>query len=137
MAVKEFLEQALHLDQMIDTEVKELAHLRSLSMNIGGSRLDERVTHSAPNEAPFAKWVERIVDKEKEINDKIDKLVETKLTISNFIDGVEGKREQCLLRNRYVLCRSWPDVAVELGCSLSTIKRLHKKILQNLENEPI
>ena len=133
MDVKEFLERALHLDGAIDAQVAELAHLRELSMKIGTSKLEERVTHSAPKEAPFAKWVERIVDKEKEINAEIDKLVDVKLEISDFIDGIGNPQWQSLLRHRYVLCKSWPDVAVEMGCSLRTIYRLHKKILKNLQ----
>ena len=133
MAVKEFLERALHLDGEIDAKVAELAHLRELSMKIGTSNLEERVTHSAPKEAPFAKWVERIVDKEKEINTEIDKLVDVKLEISDFIDGIDNPQWQSLLRHRYVLCKSWPDVAVEMDKGLSTVFRIHKTILENLE----
>ena len=73
MDVKGFLERAVHLDAMINSEVAELDGLRRLAMKVGSSNLNERITHSAPNEAPFAKWVERIVDKEREINEKIDK----------------------------------------------------------------
>lgn len=134
MDIKEFLGQALHLDSVINSEVAELDRLRKLSMKIGSSRLDERVTHSAPNEAPFAKWVESIVDKEREINEKIDKLVAVKLSISNFIDSIDNHEWQSLLRNRYVLCMSWPNIAVAMNYSLSTVQRLHKKILRNLEN---
>lgn len=133
MDVREFLERALHLDGAIDAQVAELAHLRELSLKIGTSKLEERVTHSAPKEAPFAKWVERIVDKEREINAEIDKLVDIKLEISDFIDGIGNPQWQSLLRHRYVLCKPWPDVAVEMGCSLRTIYRLHKKILRNLQ----
>ena len=135
MRVKAFLGRALHIDDMINSEMAELDSLRRLSMNIGGSRLDEKVTHSAPSEAPFAKWVERIVDKEKEVNEKIDRLVAIKMEISDFIDKVQNARWQRLLRTRYVMCKSWPDVAVEMNCGLSTVFWLHKKILQNLENE--
>ena len=134
MNVKEFLERAVHLDAMINSEMAELGGLRRLSMKVGSSNLNERVTHSTPNETPFAKWVERIVDKEREINEKIYKLVAVKLEISNFIEGIENHEWQSLLRNRYVLCMSWPDIAVEMKYSLSTVQRLHKKILLNLEN---
>lgn len=134
MDVKEFLERAVHLDAMINSEVAELDGLRRLSMKVGSSNLNERITHSAHNEAPYAKWVERIVDKERKINEKIDKLVAVKLEISNFIDSIDNHEWQSLLRNRYVLCMSWPDIAVEMRYSLSTVQRLHKKILQNLKN---
>ena len=47
---------------------------------------------------------------------------------------VESVEWQCLLRNRYVLCKQWSDVAEAMGYSVSTVKRLHKKILKNLES---
>ena len=84
MSVKDFLERARHLDDAINSQVAELAHLRELSMKISSSRLEEHIDRSSPQEAPFTKWVERIVDKEKEINAAIDKLVAVKLEISDL-----------------------------------------------------
>ena len=133
MGVKDFLERARHLDDAINAHLAELTHLRSLSLQISSSRLEEHVSRSAPQEAPFAKWVERIVDKEKEINDEIDRLVAVKLEISDYIDGIENPLWQSILRHRYVLCKSWPDIAVAMDSSLRTVQRLHKKILKNLE----
>ena len=115
MTAKEFLERSLQLDELINSHVAELDQYRRLAMNIGGSRLDERVCHSAPNEAPFAKWVERIVDKEREINEAIDRLVAVKLEISNFIDKIDNPQWQCLLRSRYVMCRPWSAVAENMN----------------------
>lgn len=134
MSVKEFLERARHLDDGINSQIAELTHLRELSMKISSSRLEEHIDHSVPQEAPFAKWVERIVDKEREINAAIDKLVAVKLEISDYIGTVESVEWQGLLRNRYVLCKQWSDVAEAMGYSVSTVKRLHKKILKNLES---
>ena len=134
MGVKDFFERARHLDDAINSQVAELTHLRDLSMKISSSRLEERISHSAPQEAPYAKWVERIVDKEKEINAEIDKLVAVKLEISDYISTIENAEWQSLLRNRYVLCRQWSEVAEAMGYSVSTVKRRHKKILKNLKS---
>ena len=134
MGVKKFLERARHLDEAINSKIAELDHLRELSLKIGSSRLEEHVSHSRANEAPFVKWVERIIDKEKEINDEIDRLVEIKLEISDFIGKIDNPEWQCLLRSRYVMCRSWIEVAEEMHYGLSTVYRTHKKILDALEN---
>lgn len=134
MSVKDFLERARHLDEAINAQLAEMTHLRELSLKVSSSGLEEHVSHSKPTEAPYAKWVERIVDKEKEINDNIDSLVAVKMEISDYIGTVESVEWQCLLRNRYVLCKQWSDVAEAMGYSVSTVKRLHKKILKNLES---
>ena len=134
MVVKNFLERARHLDEAINAQLAEMTHLRELSLKVSSSRLEEHISHSKPTEAPYAKWVERIVDKEKEINDNIDRLVAVKMEISDYIGTVSNVEWQCLLRNRYVLCKQWSDVAEAMGYSVSTVKRLHKKILKNLES---
>ncbi|EGK59208.1 hypothetical protein HMPREF9081_1712 [Centipeda periodontii DSM 2778] len=134
MSVREFLERARHLDDAINAQIAELNHLRELSMKISGSRLEERVSHRKPTEAPYAKWVERIIDKEKEINENIYRFLAVKMEISDFIDKIDNPEWQSLLRRRYVLCKSWPDIAVDMFSSLRTVQRLHNKILKNLEN---
>lgn len=135
MSAKEFLERARHLDDAINSQVAELTHLRELSMKISSSRLEERIDHSAPQEAPFVKWVERIVDKEKEINEEIDRLVAIKLEISCFIDKIDNPQWQRLLRSRYVLCKEWTEVAEEMGYGISSVYRIHKQIMDFLGKE--
>ena len=137
MDVKKFLGQAVELDARIDSHVKELDQYRQLAMTISSSRLEEHVSHSAPTEAPFAKWVERLVDKEREVDREIDRLVALKVEIDSFIDRIENPKWQRILRSRYVMCRTWADIVMEMDCSLRHIQRVHKKILENLENVPV
>ena len=135
MKVKDFLGRALQLDGLINSHVAELDQYRRLAMSIGGSCLDERVTHSAPNEAPYVKWVERIVDKEKEINEEIDRLVAIKLEISDFIDKIDNPQWKRLLRSRYVMCRSWAAVAEDMGYGISSIYRIRKQVMDFLDEK--
>ncbi len=134
MAAKEFLSRALKLDQLINSKLEELNQCRNLAESINGSRFDECVSHSAPEEASYAKWVERIVEKEKELDAEIDRLVAVKMEISDFIGKINNPQWQCLLRNRYVLGKTWAEIAEEMGYSIRNVLRLHKKILENLEN---
>lgn len=134
MSVKEFLEQAIHLDGLINLQMAELSRYRRLAMKIGSSRLEEHVSHSAPTEAPYAKWVERIVDKEQEMNDAIDRLLAAREEISTFIDGVSNPRWRRILRSRYIMGFSWSKIAQEMGCTIRHAQRVHQDILKNLEN---
>lgn len=134
MDIKEFLGRALQLDELINSHVAELNQYRQLAMSIGGSRLEEHISRSVPSDAPFAKWVDRIVDKEKELNGEIDRLVAIKLEISDFIDRIDNPQWQCLLRSRYVMCHSWTDVAAEMNYGISSVYRIHKNIMDALED---
>ena len=93
MSVKEYLERARHLDDAINSKLAELSHLRDLSTKIGSSRMEEHVSGSRPQEAPFAKWVERIVDKEQEINgnDHIDDCAGFQ---ERGIDPIQSRKEK-------------------------------------------
>ena len=135
MVVKNFLERARHLDEAINAQLAEMTHLRELSLKVSSSRLEEHISHSKPTEAPYAKWVERIVDKEKEINEEIDRLVAVKLEISDYIDKIDNPQWQRLLRSRYVLCKEWADVAEEMGYGMSSVYRIHKQIMNFLGEE--
>ena len=135
MGVKDFLSRALLLDEQINSLVVERDHFRSLAENLGGGTLTERVSHSAGSEAPYVKWVERVVDKENEINAKIDRLIAVKLEISDYIGGIENPLWRTLLLRRYLLCKSWPEIAVDMDSSLRTVQRLHKKIMDDLEKK--
>lgn len=133
MDMKAFLEQAEHLDALINSHVAELDGYRRLSLTFGNSRLEERVSHSKSKEAPYVKWVELIVDKEREINDEIDRLVTVKMEISKFIDKVNDPEWQYILRSRYIMGCSWGQIAKGIDCSVSTVKRSHQKALDELK----
>ena len=134
MAVKEYLGRALQLDQLIHSKMEEVNQFRRLAESISAGCLEEHVSRSAPEEASYTKWVERIVEKEKELDADIDRLVSVKMEISGFIGRVGNPQWQCLLRSRYVMGKSWAQIAEEMDCSLRSVHRLHKKIIKNLEN---
>ena len=116
MELRDYLEQALELDQQIDSKMDELAQCRRLTGNaIDGKR-----------------YIERIEAKEKELDAEIDKLVDIKLDISGFIDRIENRQWQCLLRNRYVLGKTWSQVAKEMHCGVRNVHRIHNEILKKL-----
>ena len=137
MGVKEFLEQASHLDGLIDLHVAELEQYQRLAKNISSSRLEEHVSHSASTEAPYAKWVERIVDKEREIAACIERLMAEKEDINRFIDSLDNPRWQRILRSRYVMGLSWEQIAEDMGCTARHVQRIHKEILQKTADVPL
>ena len=111
MAAKEFLNRALKLDQLIHSQLEELGQCRRLAESISGCCLNERGSYSTPEEASYIKWVERIVEKEKELDSEIDRLVDVKMEISGFIGNIHNPQWQCLLRNRYVLGKIWMEIS--------------------------
>ena len=120
MSLREFLEQALELDQQIDSKMDELAQYRRLTENASQSALEGK------------RYIERIEAKEKELDAEIDKLVDMKLDISGFIDRIDNRQWQCLLRNRYLLGKTWTQVAKEMHCGVRNVHEIHNEIMQKL-----
>ena len=75
------------------------------------------------------------MDKEKEINEEIDRLVAIKLEISDFIDKIDNPQWKRLLRSRYVMCRSWAAVAEDMGYGISSIYRIRKQVMDFLDEK--
>ena len=137
MRVKEFLKRARLWDEQIKSLAAERDYYRQLADNLGGGNIEEHVSRSGKSEAPYAKFVERIADKDKAIDEALDRLLAAKMEISAFVDRIENPEWQCLLRHRYVLCKTWPDIAVDMDISLRTVHRLYKKILKNFGNDMV
>lgn len=51
------------------------------------------------------------MEKEKDLDSEIDRLVDVKMEISDFIGNIHNPQWQCLLRNRYVLGKIWMEIS--------------------------
>lgn len=133
MTPKEYLKQAYRLDKIIDSMVKEVEELRSLSSAIQSPQFGERVQTTRDNEAKFVKNLYKIEEFEETINYKIDRLIDLKKQMSEVISSVSNPDEQLVLRHRYLLGQTWEQISDELVADPTTIYRWHKKALNSLE----
>jgi DNA-directed RNA polymerase specialized sigma24 family protein len=139
MTVKEYLRQAHRLDQMIDSDLREVAALRELAVSVSAIGMTERVRSSRKTEAPYARCVETIVDLEEKIDREIDLLVELKEQIRTAISTVEDPDERMVLRYRYVNGFTWEQIGAEMHVDGRTARRWHEAALLHvsLPEEPI
>lgn len=131
MTSKEYLSQAMHLDDAINCRLRELEYWRDLSYRLSGSGLEEHHDPNRPTEAPFVRCLEKIDEIERDVNDRIDKLVDFRRAISEAIDAMEDDSERLLLRCRYLDGLSWTDISRIMNISLRTVHRLHSTALEN------
>lgn len=132
MTAKEYLRQAYRLNELIDSRITELEHLRDYSTRLTSCSFEgERVGKSRSTEAPFARIIEKIVDLEKVINRDIDRYVDLKTEMNAAIDRVSNVDERLLLRYRYLNNYNWDDIAQLLNVSGRTVHRIHSTALYN------
>jgi DNA-directed RNA polymerase specialized sigma24 family protein len=133
MRVKEYLHQAYRLDHRINSDIEEMARLREMATSVSSPVFGDKVQTSHSGEAPFVRYVEKIMALEEQINAEIDTLVDLKEQIRGVIDKVPDTDERMVLRYRYVHNYTWEQIGDELNADKSTVRRWHGNALLHAE----
>ena len=132
MTPKEYLEQAIYLDQRINSKLTQAENLRSLATKVTTVYSDSP-HNPAPDCQRLEKTIAKIIDLENDINKDIDKLVDLKKEITETINSVPDLRHRTILEMRYLSFRTWEQIAVALSLDLRWVHRLHSKALQKIK----
>ncbi len=132
MNAKEYLSQAVRLDQKINSKLEQVSKLRNLSMKASGLRLAERISGTKEHSLMESALV-KMIDLEYEINADIDRLVDLKREMATLIERVNDPSQRLLLEMRYLCGNTWEDIAQKMGYDLRWVYRLHGKALQEFD----
>ena len=134
MNAKEYLQQAYRLNELIDSNQRELDQLRALSTSISAVDVSkERVQGGADSHDKIGSIIAKIVDLNDIINDEIDRFVDLKTDIHNKIMLIPDNTEKLVLKYRYIEFATWESIAVELGYTFQWVHVLHKRALKSFE----
>ncbi len=132
MTAKEYLNQARHLDALINSRLREIDYWRDLSSSVSSTNFDG-MPHSPnhPTEAPFVRCIEKIDEIQRNVEEKVAHLIQLRDEMNTQIDMMDSREEQTLLRYRYIDGFTWEEIARVLNVSLRTVHRIHGAALQN------
>ncbi len=133
MMAKEFLRQAYRLNELINSDLEELQNLRELSRSVSSPVFEEKISGTRNTDPPFVRYVGKIIDLEKQIQQEVDRLVKLKSDIREAINQMQNVDEKLLLRYRYINFLNWEEICVNLNVSIRTVHRLHSSALQHLK----
>ena len=134
MTPKEYLEQAVYLDQRVNSKLTQVENLRSLATKVTTVYSDS--LHSpAPDCQRLEKTIAKIIDLENDINRDIDRLVDLKKEITETINEISDLRQRTILEMRYLSFRTWEQIAVALSLDLSWVHRLHGRALKKISEK--
>lgn len=135
MRPKDYLSQVRHLDKEIDSRLKLKEDLRARALSIGSLDTKERVQSSGG--LNFSDWVDKITDIEREIDQKIDELINLKKRINSQIDKVENPVHRLVLVNHYLRDMSLMEIAADYNYNYGYIKNIHgHALLEFKEKNP-
>lgn len=132
MTAKEYLNQARHLDALINCRLREIDYWKDLSKNVSGMRFDG-MPHSPnrPTEAPFVRCLEKIDEIQRSVEEKVAQLIRLRDEINTRIDMLDSHEEQVLLRYRYIDRCTWEEIERMMNVSERTAFRIHGSALAN------
>lgn len=133
MNAKEYLSQAIWLDQMIDSKLEQLATLKSLAMKVTSSLTKEKICGGNIEKSKMESTIVKVIDLENEINADINRLVDFKKDIQDNINKMDDINQQLLLELRYLSGKGWDEIASSMGYDPRTVYRIHGKALKEFE----
>ena len=131
MNAKEYLSQAFHIDQRINSKLEQVMKLRE-TLTKATATLSDMPRSDTPNVHRLEDTICKIIDLENEINHDIDKLVDLKREARDVIGQLSAPDQQLILELRYLCYKTWEEIADELGYCPSNIYRLHGRALEIL-----
>ena len=132
MTAHDYLNQVYFLNRKIKYDLVCLETLRELSCSISSPNWGERVSGTRSTDAPFVRALEKIWDKEAEINAELTRLNALKEEIQAVIEQVPDVDERFVLLYRYVQNMTWEDIALELNLSVSSVRRFCSRGLKKI-----
>lgn len=102
MTAKEYLNQAYRLEQRIRLLKDNIEETRALSGSISSPGFEQHYNPNRPTEAPYVKTLERLMEMQEELDEKLSLLLALKAELTEVIDGVENMDERLVLTYRYL-----------------------------------
>lgn len=133
MTAKEYLNKIREIDNEINDKQAELDDLREMSTTLKSFQMGERV-QSSPEPDKIGHTIAKIMDKQNEINDMIDRYIDQKDEARKYIDQMEDLNERKVLRRRYLKGMKWEDICVDMSFSWRQIHYIHSKALNSFED---
>jgi len=131
MEAKQFLNQLKKLDKMIENKLAEKARWQAMATRttaqIGGERVQ-----SSGSKQKMADAVGSYLDIEREIDEQVDKLVDTRQEVICVIEKL-NTTEYDLLHKVYVQYMSLYEVADMYGNTYSWATTVHGRALKNVQ----
>jgi len=131
MEAKQFLNQLKKLDKMIENKLAEKARWQAMATRttaqIGGERVQ-----SSGSKQKMADAVGSYLDIEREIDEQVDKLVDTRQEVICVIEKL-NTTEYDLLHTVYVQYMSLYEVADMYGNTYSWATTVHGRALKNVQ----
>ena len=131
MDAKDFLRQLKKIDCMIENKLVEKQQWQAIAMGTTAQMGGERVQASS-SQQKMADAVGRYMDIEREVDECIDRLFDTKKDVISVIEQLETSQYD-ILHKKYVQYLTFLEIAAIKDKSESNITSIHGIALKNVQ----
>lgn len=129
---KKYLQQIRTIDTHINNRFEELHRWRMLAEKVT-TEMNPAPAFGGNGKDKLGDAVSKIVDLEKEINEEIDRYLNISREVSDVLSNVKSEKQRAVLHKRYVLYKTWEQIACEMNYSYYGVCKLHGRALQSVE----
>lgn len=127
---KAYLQQLKDLSDSIDDKQEEIDMLYARMTKITPTLKLVAVSGGGSNSDNIGNGIAKLESLRQEINDEMDRYIDLKREINSVIAAVKSEKYRTLLRKRYVLFKTWEQIACEMDISYQWVCKLHGRALQ-------
>lgn len=127
---KEFLKsyrKALIAEKAIEEEIRQL-RLDKMCPSV----IQDGMPH-ASGSGDLSGYMARVDELMKELQESLEKRLQLRRQITEAIERMGDETEKTVLRLRYIHCKTWEQVAVDIGYSWKQMHRIHSRALDNFK----
>lgn len=142
MTAIEYLNRLITLDKEINNKLQRLETLRGIANSTSAPNSGEKVQCSR-QKSPLENIVVKIVDLDREIDSRIDELVDLKAELWELLGNIADERYRNVLWMRYAENKTMRQIAIAKNRTKRHIRRLHaqaieafRKIFEKYKNVP-
>lgn len=128
MTPKEYLMQIYKLNKKIKSKLSERDEI--MNTLIRATDTSKENIHTLDVGRPTEDTVIRLMRYNDDVNEHVDELVDLKVQIAEEIMKLEHENHRVVLRERYIHCKSFEQIAVNEGYVYRHITRLHGRALE-------
>ncbi len=124
----EFLSGAYRINQQIESKMRQIADLRAIACRTNAFMEGEPVAHTR-NVTCLQDAVNRVIEEEQRLNERIDELVAKKREIEAVLDRLPDPFHRLVLEKRYICFLTWKEIALDLYCSVRLAQEKHNEAI--------
>lgn len=133
MTAKEYLMQVYRLDQMIESNNREVMQLKEACVSVSSPVGGDKVKTSSKTDALYVRCIEKAIELEQEINEETERMMELKKQVRETISTCGNVDEELVLKYRYIHGMPWEEIADKMIESVSAAKGQHARALEHIK----